>query len=505
MSVAGEYIHGRDLRGYSTFDADVVIIGSGASGAVVAAKAAAAGRSVLVLEEGEHVASTEYGKLRPSQSLRRIWREGGGTAALGIGDTPVINVTMGRCVGGSSVVTGGVCFRTPESVLDHWAKELGLRDLSPKRLEPYFEEVERAVHVEEVPEAMRSESTRLFAVGAKKRGIDVRSIKRNTRHCNGCGRCNFGCPEGAKMSVDISYLPGAVKRGARVLSDCLVDRVVIKGGKAVAVEGTLLDGRRKRTHKVVVTARQVVVAAGAVHSPLILWNSGIKNRQLGKHMTLHPGFRMTAMFDDAVRGWSGAMQSAYSETFEDRGLTLVSVFVPPFAVASAVPGVGPEWTERVERLDHMAMFGGMIHDEGGGRVWRPRVGREPVMTYRMAKQDRAKVHEIVRQLGETYLVAGATELYLPILGHEAVSPDEFRRLDLERIGVRHFECTSQHPLGSVRTGTSARNSVVDDSGKVWGVDGLYVVDGGTVPTSLGVNPQLTIMAMASRYAERMLS
>ena len=504
MTKRGEYIHGRELNEDRTFDADVVIVGSGASGAVVAAKAVEAGKTVLVLEEGEHVKPSEYSRLRPSESLKRMWREGGSTAAFGVGDTPVINVTMGRCVGGSSALTGGVCFRTPDAILDHWAKELGLRDLAPRRMERYFDDVERAVQVETVPESMRSRSTSLWAEGAAKRGIEVLPLRRNTVDCDGHGQCNFGCPKGAKMSVDVAYLPDAVRRGARVLSDCMVRRVVIKGGRAIGVEGTLLDGARRSTHSVTVTAREVVLAAGAVHTPLVLWASGIRNRQLGRNMTVHPAFRMTALFDEVVRGWAGSMQSAYSEHFEDRGVTLVSVFIPPFAIASGVPGVGPVWTERVRNLDHLAMFGGMIHDEGGGRVWRPRIGREPVMTYHMARRDRPKVKEIVRQLGEVYLAAGARELYLPILGHEPVDADAFRRLDLDRIPARHFECSSQHPLGSVRIGTSPKNSVVDDCGRVWGVEGLRVVDGGTVPTSLGVNPQLTIMAMAARYAERML-
>lgn len=499
----GTYIHGRELSGYQTFDCDVAIIGSGASGAVVAAKAVEAGKSVLVLEEGEHVPASEYAQMRPSQSLKRIWREGGSTAAFGVGDTPVINVTMGRCVGGSSVLTGGVCFRTPEWILDQWSKELGLRDLSPQRMERYFDEVENVVHVEEVPDDMRSRSTQLWAKGARKRGLEVKPLKRNTRGCRGRGQCNFGCPHGAKMSVDVSYLPTAIRGGARVLSDCLVERVVIKSGKAIAVEGRLLDASRRKRDRVVVSAKQIVVAAGAVHTPVILWNSGVRNAQLGKHMTVHPAFRLIARFDEKVRGWEGALQSAYSESFEDRGVTLVSVFVPPFAVAAGIPGIGPEWTERVRRLDRLAMFGGMIHDEGGGRVWRPRLGREPLITYRMAREDRRKVPEIVRQLGEAYLAAGARELYLPILGHDPVDADQFRALDLDSVPLRQFECSSQHPLGTVRIGTSRRNSVVDDGGRVWGVDNLYVVDGGTVPTSLGVNPQVTVMAMATRYAERM--
>src|SRR5690606_12576364 len=157
--------------------------------------------------------------MRPTQSLKSMWREGGGTAAFGVGDTPVINVTMGRCVGGSSALTGGVCFRTPEHVLDFWAKERGLRDFAPARMEGYFEEVERRVHVEEVPRSMWSRSTTLWAEGAAKRGIDVQSLRRNTDGCDGCGQCNFGCPEHAKLSVDVTYLPDAVRGGARVLSD----------------------------------------------------------------------------------------------------------------------------------------------------------------------------------------------------------------------------------------------------------------------------------------------
>lgn len=501
---AGAYIEGRELAGDHTFDCDTVIVGSGASGAVVAAKLAEAGERVLVVEEGGRTPPEEYARLRPAQSLRKLWREGGSTAAMGIGDTPVINVTMGRCVGGSSVLTGGVCFRTPEFVLDHWSKELGLRDLSPRRMERYFDEVEGIVHVGEVPEEMRSRSTELWAEGAERRGLEVKPLRRNTKGCDGCGQCNFGCPEGAKMSVDVSYLPRAVEHGTRVLSDCLVKKVVTKFGRAVGIKARLLDERREERGSVLITAKRVVLAAGAVHTPLILWASGVKNRQLGRNMTVHPAFRITARFEEQVRGWAGALQSAYSDDFEDRGITLVSVFVPPFAVAGGIPGVGPSWTRRVREMDRLAMFGGLIHDDGGGRVWRPRLGREPLITYRMSRRDRARIPVIVRQLAEAYLAAGAKELYIPVLGHDPVSPDEFRSLDLERIPARNYECSSQHPLGTCRVGTSKRNSVVDENGAVWGVDGLHVVDGGTLPTSLGVNPQVTVMAMATRYAERML-
>src|SRR5262249_5906049 len=152
---------------------DVVVVGSGASGAVVATELALAGQDVVVLEEGPHVAPGVYAKMRPSESLRNLWRDGGTSFALGVGDSPTINATMGRCIGGSSVLTGGVCFRIPESVMDVWAKQHGLGELTAKKMEACFSHVERAIHVEEVPVALRSKSTILFGEGAKRLGFDL--------------------------------------------------------------------------------------------------------------------------------------------------------------------------------------------------------------------------------------------------------------------------------------------------------------------------------------------
>jgi choline dehydrogenase-like flavoprotein len=145
----------------------------------------------------------------------------------------------------------------------------------------------------------------------------------------------------------------------------------------------------------------------------------------------------------------------------------------------------------------------MIHDEGGGRVYSPPIG-DPVMTYRMSNGDRVALSKLVRRLGQAYLEAGARELYLPVLGHEPVGPDEFQRVEFDSIAASRFECSSQHPLGTCRMGPESSVSVVDARGKVWGTENVYVLDGSVVPTSLGVNPQETIMAMALRIASRMV-
>ena len=503
--MSGAYESARDRGRDLELDADTVVVGSGASGATVATILAEAGERVIVLEEGPRVDAGLHGQMRPSESLRHVWRDGGFTVALGLGDTPAINVTMGRVVGGSSVVTGGVCFRTPDRVLDGWARDLGLRDYAPRAMEPYFDEVERHLHVEKVTPDRWSKSTIRFGEGAKKRGYALEPMHRNTDGCRGHGRCNFGCPEKAKLSVDLSYLPRAVANGATVWSHCRVDEVWTKRGRAIGVRGRLLDGRDGRAKsRLKVRAKRVVMATSAWFTPGILARSGLRHRELGRRMTLHPGFRMIAAFDEPIEGWKGAMQSAFSEAFEKRGITLTALFIPVSVIGATMPGIGPAHVRRARRMKHLAMFGGMLHDEGGGRV-RHGPGGAPIATYRMSKLDRARVPDIVRVLGDTFLAAGASEVFPPVLGLDrGLDADAFARFPFESLPGRRFECSSQHPLGTARMGRDRATGVVDADGKVWDVEGLYVADGSVLPTSLGVNPQESIMAVATRIARRMV-
>ena len=493
--------HSGDLR----MRCDVVVIGSGAAGSVVAAELAEAGQDVIVLEEGPYISADTYSKFRPSQAIRNMWRDGAMTAAFGVGNSPLINVMIGRAVGGSSTLTGGVCFRVPESVLDVWVKERGLKDMTPELLEPCYEKVEETIHVEEVPKEMRGRSLTLFEEGAAKQGFGLKPLHRNTDGCCGCGRCNFTCPHNAKRSVDLTYLPRATQHNARLISDCLVKRIIVKRGRAVGVTGVLLDGPAARPKaRVKIRARRVVVATGAWVSPLLLNASGIgrRSRMVGKNMTLHPSCRISAVFDEKVEGWKGAMQAAYCDAFEHDRITIVGLFIPPAILAATMPGFGAEMAARARRVSNMVAIGGMIHDEGGGTVRRG-PGREPVVTYRMAPQDRAAVPKLIRTMAETYLAAGAKEVFLPVLGHPPVDGDSLRKVDLEHIPMHRFEFASQHPLGTCRMGDSPDNSVVDPNGETWDVKELFIADGSIVPTSLGVNPQLTVMTMATRVAWKM--
>lgn len=500
-------VHGRDLpRGFDVH-CDAVVVGSGAGGAVVTTLLAEAGLRVVTVEEGPYYRPEQYQRFKPSESVRRLFREAGMLTAFGVGQTPIISITLGRAVGGSSVLTGGVCFRIPGEYHAKWERELGLRELSERALEPAYEDVEKRLHVKEVPEAMRSKSTQRFVEGAAKLGIEMHPIRRNTGDdCEGNGRCNFTCPAGAKRSVDVAYLPDAVARGARVVSDALVDRILVSNGRAAGVEGRLLGGENGApSHRFRVRAPLVVAACGTLHTPLLLHRSGVGKRSgvLGKNCTVHPAARIVARFDDRLNGWDGALQSVYSDHFAKEGIKLVGVYSAPNVLAAGLPGVGPELRRRARQLPFCGVFGAMIHDEGGGTV-RPGPGREPMLWYAMAPRDLARLRRAMTILAEVAIAAGAREVFSPVFGFPAItSVEQARALEKERIDARRIECMAFHPLGSARVANDPRGGVVDQNGEAYDLPGLFVADGSILPTSIGVNSQVPIMAMATRIAWRL--
>jgi choline dehydrogenase-like flavoprotein len=499
--MTGDVLRGREIPRPFCAKVDAVIIGSGASGAVLARELARDGRSVLVLEEGGHFTPDEYGAMPPSHAVRHLMREAGLSAAVGLGDTPLISVLAGKCVGGSSVVTGGVCFRIPDEVIHEWTHALGLEEMSAERLEPHFREVEEICHVETVPEHMRSRSTELFVEGAANMGIEMKCLRRNTTGCRGAARCNFGCPHGAKMSVDISFLPDAIAHGANIVSDALVEKIDLAGGRACGVRGRFLDqvtGEPRVPFDV--RAKIVVVACGSLHTPVLLRRSGLDDPDIGRHLTLHPAFRIGAIFDEAVHGWDGSLQSVYSDHFANEGITLVGVYSAVNVLAAAFPGVGREHRRLVKRLPNLAVFGGMIHDDGGGTV-RRWLSREPLVTYRMIPRDKKRLLRGIHIVAQMAFEAGAKEVMLPIFGTSTFkSREDLAFLEDAPPSAKRIECMAFHPLGSAKMSRDPRGGVVKPTGEAWSCDNLFVVDGSILPTSIGVNSQLPIMGVAMKLA-----
>ncbi len=494
-------IQGRSLpSGYFEEDCDVCIVGSGTSGAIVAREMALEGKNVVILEEGPYFSPEEKQRFKISDTLRHLFRGYGATFTLGLGDTPPVGLSYGWGVGGSSVLTGGCSFRTPEPVLDGWVSNLGLKELEYKKLEPFFEEVEEYSRISPTPRDLYSGSVLKFEKGTKALGYSLKSMNRNMKGCRGCGRCNFVCPHGAKTSVDLTYIPEALDHGARLYSDCRADTVTVRNSKIHSIEGKILGQDRRSRGKFVVRAKVFVLAMSAVYTPAFL----LKNRickakgHLGKHLTIHPAGRVYGLFDENLKGYQGAEQPVYLDKFKDQGILINSAFPPINVVAPTLPGIGKENWKYIRQHGGLSLFGAMISDEDAGRVVSI-PGREPLILYRLKQKVKALFMQGITALCEIYFAAGAKEVLLPFsFKPVARSMDEIHALSGKKIKWRDTEMIAQHPLGSARMGTSADHAVVDQFYRTFEYPNLFIVDGSIIPTSIGVNPQETIMALALR-------
>lgn len=472
---------------------DVVIIGSGAGGAVVAAELAESGLSVAVLEEGEHHATGEF-TTRTLDMVRMLYRDGG--AATTLGRVP-IQFAEGRCVGGSTVVNGGMAFRASERVLHRWGSAAGLPGLD---LDAQYARVERLLSVGPPDPDSIGRDQQLLKAGADRLGWRVVECRRAHVHCGGCNVCVWGCPTGAKQSALVSYLPRAISFGASVWTGCRVDRVVMDGKRAVGVVASVA-GR-----SVTVRARRVVLAAGAVQTPALLQRSRIASpsRQVGRNLTLHPGAAVTALFDETVDAWTGAHESYQVREFESEGIILAAVNLPPSLVTRTLHLRGTNLDEAMAEYPRMVTAGVLVEDTGAGRV-RAVGNRDVAVTYPVSSLDSARIVRAVTLLGEALLAGGARRLHLPIDGVQpVVAMDELRRLTDAPIAPERLELSTVHLMGTARLGADPVTSVCDSHGAVHDTDQLLVADASLFPSPVGVNPQLTVMALATRVAERII-
>ncbi|GAC1334356.1 MAG: GMC family oxidoreductase [Candidatus Dormibacteria bacterium] len=494
-----------DIRDGARDEADVVIVGTGAGGAVAAYELAAAGLSVILVEEGTSYAREDFDGTRLLDRLDSAYRDNGLTFTAG---NVVISLPMGRAVGGTTVVNSGTCFRAPDWVLDRWTHELGVKDTDPATMAPYFDRVEEILNVTPVPDEVLGNNGAVLRDGAAALGWKGGPIPRNIRGCHGSGQCAFGCPRDAKQSMQLSYLPLALRHGARVYSRCRVERVRTDGVRATGVTATIMDERGGARGTLEIRARAVVVAAGAIYTPLLLAQSGLggASRQLGRNLRIHPGAGSLALFDRDLYAWKGTMQSyAVDEKLESDGIILEATMPPPGISysAGALPFAGEALARHVAQYPRMAAVGMMVSDHCSGRVFRRPDGR-PLMFYNIGRDEVQRLARAVVMAGELYFAAGAREFYPVLHGYPVVrSVEELRRIDPARVRAGDLKLSAYHPMGTARMGEDPRHAVVDSYGRSFACEGLYVCDASLLPSSTAVNPQVTIMATAHRIGRRL--
>lgn len=487
---------------------DVVIIGSGAGASILAQSILRndPSREIIMLERGDYVDRAEMSE-DEIDMLSKLYSEG----ALQLSRDFNFQVLQGNCVGGTTVVNNAICFDLPAEVLDRWndaggfdaridesglaASHRRVRDLIGVRRQDYMNTVPSA----DPTKRNLNPGGAPFMEGIRRLGLDaapneVDVVEANIRDCYGCGYCNIGCRYGKKMSMLDTVLPqlqrdypGQVK----IIAGCEAEKIVTSGGRATAVECVLKNGRRITVH-----GSTIVVSAGAVSSSLILLRSGIARDRAGQGLAFNLGSPMTAVFDHAINAYDGLQISHYIRQRPSRGFIAEIWYNPPVAQALTMPGWFGDHFDNMLRYNRMASAGVLVATEGNATVRDAGIFRRDI-DYTPKTSDLEKLAEGLITAGEIWLAGGATSVMPHTLDfHEWTTTAELERL--RRIATTPGAITlgTGHPQGGNAISSDRRRGVVSPELRVHGYDNLYVCDASVFPTSIGVNPQLTVMALA---------
>lgn len=494
----------------ATLRADVCVVGSGAGGAVIAARCAAAGRDVLVLEAGGYRNEQDFKQLELPGYLELYY--GGGLASSESGS---IAVLAGQTLGGGTVVNYMNCVRPPERVLGEWAAA-GLEGLD----DPAFV----AEHVDVVMERIgaNTEATeqnathRRLIAGCDALGYEHRPIWRNASLDDEpaeCGYCAFGCTRGCKRSAMRTWLQDASDAGSRALVGCHADRILTEGGRATGVEATVAHADGSTT-ALRVEAPTVVVAGGSVESPALLLRSDIGGPAVGKHLRLHPAFIVVGLYAERIDGWQGQIQSALSDRFfelEDGcGFLIEAVGVSPGLVGAALPWEsGAAHKQTMQTLPWMAPFVSVARDHGSGEVVLDEQGRAVVRWELGDAVDARLARRANAELAHLHRAAGASEVLTLHARETRWREGEDFDAFLGQVEEASYEpndvaCFTAHQMGSCRMGADPAESVADGRGQLHDVAGVWIGDGSAFPSAPGVNPMVSIMSLAHRTAGEIL-
>jgi choline dehydrogenase-like flavoprotein len=486
----------------TTLDCDVCIVGSGAGGGTAAAVLAAAGLDVVVLEAGDYFDDADFDGGEHS-AFTRMYMYGGGAAT----HDQSVGLLAGHCLGGGTVVNYTTSFRTPDDVRAEWAGH-GVPAFAAGEYGDSLDAVcERlGVNQEHSRPSAREEAMQRGLVAL---GWHSDFMPRNVRGCDQgkvCGYCGFGCRLGAKQSAVKTWLVDAQSGGARILVRTRAERVSLAGGSATGVEARTLDG-----HRVSVRSRAVVSACGSLHTPALLRRSGLSNVNIGRHLRLHPATAVWGVFDEELRPWEGTMQAVYSDQhrFLDGGygVKYETAANHPSLLISFAPWRGArQHSEMMQALAHTVPLGVLLRDRDGGEV---RVGRDgqPVVRYRLSDYDVNHVRTGVDGAAQILEAAGARRIFSSHARWVAYDPGQdgdrarFNR-DADAVGYGAGRCTfaSFHIMGSARMGGSPTTSACNATGETWEARNLVVCDGSAFPSASGVNPMISIEAIAHMNA-----
>ncbi|MDE0884558.1 MAG: GMC family oxidoreductase [Myxococcota bacterium] len=487
-------------------DADVVVVGSGPSGSVVAYELAKAGHKVVLIEEGPPFTPQEF-RADGNISMARTMREGGLRSTTGT----FMPILQAICLGGGSLINSAMCVRPPAFIFDEWSTRYELDHTTRADLDPHYDAVSEFLGIAPTPEDVQGPRNLLFRQGCDALGIASEPVDRNVRGCRGSGECFSGCRARAKQSMDISYIPEAMKFGARVLTSLQVQGVLGEGRRVGGVEGRVVEPFSGRTsHAFRVRARWVVLAAGCMATPVLLQKSGnLANTsgQVGRNLQFHPGSAVAGVFPESIDPIFGGTQSYQSLAFLEEGFKLETMWSAPAALAVRMPGVGTELVQRFGELPRTAIWDAIASTHRSlGTVKARFRSLNPVIRWTLHPEDIKVMLRSIHVLAQIFFAAGA-EKVLPGVGGLA---DEMHSLEeaevLRDYAIRSGDLVtaSSHVFCTTRMHGDPAQGVVDEEGRCHGYDNLYIADTGIFPRCPSVNPMLTVMALAHRQAQSLV-
>ncbi|HEY8763837.1 MAG TPA: FAD-dependent oxidoreductase [Solirubrobacteraceae bacterium] len=498
----------------ATLTADVVVVGSGAGGSVIAAELQRSGRSVMVLELGGYRNEADFKQLEVPGMFELYL--GGGMLSSEDGS---IAILAGSTLGGGTVVNYMNCLRTPEPVRREW-REHGIEGIDEPAYDEHIDAVMKRINATDEATTQNRQHRKLIHA-LDELGMDHRPIVRNVdptcEDPHVCGYCLAGCQRGCKQSTMKTYLQDASDAGARVVVNCHADRVLVQEGRAAGVQATVTHPDGALT-ELTVHAPTVVVACGAVESPALLLRSGIGGPAAGKHLRLHPATIVNGIYDEPIDAWDGQIQSEVSDHFADCegqwGFLIESVGATPVLHAGALPWTDGERHKRefARMFRHHAPFLSVARDRGEGEVVLDDHGQAVVRWSLSDEVDRRLMIRAHVELARLHHAAGAPEirtLHAEELSWRADSGEPFEdfvgRIERAPYGPADLAVFTAHQMGSCRLGSDAQTSVADGRGELHDVSGVWIGDGSAFPTAPGVNPMVSIMSLAHRTAAEILS
>ncbi len=490
-----------DVKSGFDVECDAVVVGSGAGGAVAALNLAQAGMRVVVLEAGPEVKPPDMTRDAPRFLARYFW-EGGLRLIGGTTQSPSLQA---RCLGGSTVSNSAIILKLPAWVRKEWQRETGIDWLGGSALDEAYERVFARLGVAPTPMTVMGRRN-LIARDAVEgvAGIEGEPLPRAVVDCDGCSDCLTGCAGGKKQSVDRSYLPDAELQGAQIYTCSHVERVLTEGARAVGVEGRVVDPRGRRTvGRFRVRAKTVVLAAGTMHTPVILQRSRINPRgRVGATMFCHIGGGIVGIMDEVVDPWVGATQGWGAQSQDILGLKYEGLWASPSVLMVRWGDVGLPFLERLHEVKHAAVIAVVYRGDVHGSVKANRNG-EPRMRLWIPEKNVKPVMSGIKIAADALLQVGARYVHTGIPGavDEMQSAEDTASLLHPRITAKHMVMTLNHTFGSCRM-TADDSGPVDQEGRVRGIEGLYVCDASVFPSPSAVNPQATIMALSDITSRR---